>query len=170
MKPERLLDTSQGGILFFYYLLEFGRTHMDFTWSDDEQALRAELRGYIAEHLAHGFTDLDYLEATALPFLVRSDDSSVARVWAAHFLGEPVPLADSEIAVIVLVHDGVDARVTWRDAGADEGGVGQARAATSRAERTALSSAPSIQAAFMLVWSPAKWTLPSTVDVARWCS
>jgi len=29
---------------------------------------------------------------------------------------------------------------------------------------------PSIQAAFMLVWSPAKWALPSTVDVARWCS
>ena len=52
----------------------------------------------------------------------------------------------------------------------EQGWVGQARAVTSRAERTALSSAPSIQAAFMLVWSPAKWALPSTVAVARWCS
>jgi alkylation response protein AidB-like acyl-CoA dehydrogenase len=32
---------------------------MDFTWSDDEQALRAELRGYIAEHLAPGWQHLD---------------------------------------------------------------------------------------------------------------
>jgi alkylation response protein AidB-like acyl-CoA dehydrogenase len=32
---------------------------MDFTWSEDEQALRAELRGCIAEHLTPGWKHTD---------------------------------------------------------------------------------------------------------------
>jgi hypothetical protein len=51
-----------------------------------------------------------------LPCLVGRDDPSVAGVGAAHFLGESVPVADGEAAVIVFVHDGVYPRVARRDA------------------------------------------------------
>lgn len=61
------------------------------------------------------------LAGFCLPCLVGRDDPSVAGVGAAHFLGESVPVADGEAAVIVFVHDGVHPGVTWRNAGADVG-------------------------------------------------
>ena len=51
--------------------------------------------------------------------LVGSNDPSVARVRAAYLLGESVPTAQGDAAVVVLMDDGVDAGVAWWDAGTD---------------------------------------------------
>jgi hypothetical protein len=65
----------------------------------------------------------DRLVVLLLP--VGCDNPPVTGVRSAHLLGEPVPMADRQAALIVFVHDGVYARVTRRDAGAHVGHHGR---------------------------------------------
>ena len=50
---------------------------------------------------------------------VRRDKPAVARIWPAHLLDQPMPLAQSDAALVIFVDHGKDASISWRHSSSD---------------------------------------------------